>query len=90
MKTTIKSWLLKTVSVMVAIAMASFGLIASILIFTESIAIVATLDIARDTSIIVLSGIGLALIWLITLLAESANYIVITSFNKANKTKGPK
>jgi hypothetical protein len=83
----VKIWLTKGSVYLVALGMIGFGLFSSITIFAESVEIVLSMGYTKQGSAAILSGVGLVLIWLVTLLGDSANAFLITSFKKVSEAE---
>ena len=81
----VKIWLTKGSVFLIALGMIGFGLFSSIAIFAESVEIVLTMGYTKQASAAIISGIGLILIWLVTLLGDSANELMLTGFKKASE-----
>jgi hypothetical protein len=84
MKTAIKAWTLRVTSLLVSIFVASFSVGAGAVIFTRSVEIVNTLSLTKAESSGILVAIGLSLIWIIILGADSAEHILKSGFRKAD------
>ncbi len=85
MRTSIKILMLKSVTFLLGMVMVVFGAGAGIVIFTRSIEIVLGMPYTSEETSAILIGIGIALIWLIVLLTESAEWIVREGFKKVDK-----
>ena len=83
MKTSIKILMLKSVTYITSIAMMVFGVGSGIVIFTRSAEIILEMPYTKGEASAIMVGIGVALIWLIVLLSESAEWIVRKGFKKA-------
>jgi len=81
----VKIWLTKGSVFLLALGMIGFGLFSSITIFAESVEIVLSMGYTKQGSAAILSGVGLVLIWLVTLLGDSANELLLTGFKKASE-----
>ena len=90
MRTAIKIWTIRASVLVTALIMIGFGLGSSIIIFTECVKIVLALGYTKFKTGVILSGIGIVLIWLVTLLGDSANAFLITGFNKASEVEETK
>ena len=89
MKTTIKATLIKACTFITALLMVGFGLFSSIMIFAESVDIILTMGYTKEKAAVIMACIGLALIWLATLLGDSAHALMLAGFNKASKEEHP-
>jgi uncharacterized membrane protein YjgN (DUF898 family) len=87
MRTAVKAWIYKIAAFLAALAMMGFGLFASIAIFAESVGIVATMGYTKEASAAILVFIGLVLIWLVTLLGNSANAYMLFGIKKASEVE---
>ncbi len=85
MRTSIKVLMLKSVTFLLGIVMMVFGTGSGIVIFARSTEIVLGMPYTKTESSVILVGIGIALIWLIILLTESAEWIVRQGFKKVDK-----
>jgi hypothetical protein len=85
MKTSIKVLALKSATFLMGFAMVVFGTGSGIVIFTRSAEIVLGMPYTKTEASVILMGIGIALIWLIVLLTESAEWIVRQGFKKVDK-----
>lgn len=83
MKTAIKVALIKACVFITALLMVGFGLFASIAIFAESVEIILTMGYTKEKAAVIMACIGLALIWLATLLGDSAHEFMLAGFKKA-------
>ena len=83
MKTSIKILLLKAITYITSIVMMIFGVGSGIVIFTRSAEIILHMPYTKAEASAIIVGIGIALIWLIVLLAESAEWITKAGFKKA-------
>ncbi len=83
MRTSIKILALKSVIFLVGFAMLLFGVGSSIVIFTRAAEIILETPYTKGEASAIMVGIGVALIWLIVLLSESAEWIVRKGFKKA-------
>lgn len=90
MRTAIKVWAIKASVLVSSLIIVGFGLGSSAIIFSECVQIVLGLGYTKLKTGAILSGIGIVLIWLVTLLAESANAFFITGFKKASKAEETK
>tara|TARA_R100000152_G_C6752841_1_gene176565 strand:- start:732 stop:1001 length:270 start_codon:yes stop_codon:yes gene_type:complete len=84
----IKSGLIKASVFALGLFMAGFSFIASLVIFARMVEIIQNMYYTAPTKYGMIVGIGLVLIWLISLAANSAQWIVQEGFKKANQTKG--
>ena len=87
MKTSIKVLALKSATFLMGFAMVVFGTGSGIVIFTRSAEIVLGMPYTNAEASAILIGIGVILIWLIVLLAESAEWIVREGFKKVELIK---
>ncbi len=87
MKTSIKILMLKSVTFLLGMVMVVFGTGSGIVIFTRSVEIVLGMPYTNAEASAILIGIGVILIWLIVLLAESAEWIVREGFKKVELIK---
>jgi hypothetical protein len=87
MKTTIKSCMLKVTAFLTALFFTSFSFLASLVIFAESIELTQALHLTSPEKYGIIVGIGLILIWLVTLAADSSQWIMKNGFKKANDIK---
>jgi hypothetical protein len=87
MKTAIKAWSLKVTVFLTAIFFTTFSFIASLVIFAESIEITLSMGYTTSAKYGMIFGIGFVLIWLVTLAAESSQWIMKNGFKKANDIK---
>ena len=85
MKTAVRAWILKITSFAVAIAMAIFCVGSAAVIFTRSIEIIAGMGYTNNVELSILAGIGMLLIWIVVLGADSAEHILKAGFKKAGK-----
>lgn len=76
----IKAWLTKASIFTTALLMVGFGLFASIAIFAESVDIILAMGYTKEKAAVIMACIGLALIWLATLLGDSANSLMQVAF----------
>ena len=83
----VKANALKAVSFITALAFTSFSLVASLIIFAESIKIIQNIGYTNTAKYSILFGIGFVLIWLVTLTADSSQWIMKNGFKKANDIK---
>ena len=84
MRTAIKAWSLRIASFALAASMAVFGFASASAIFMEIIPIVQKLSYTSQKMYAILIGIALVLIWLVVLLADSAEHIIKIGFKKAD------
>jgi ABC-type nickel/cobalt efflux system permease component RcnA len=85
MRTSIKILLLKSVTFLVGLLMVAFGIGSGAVIFARSTEIVSSMPYTSEEASGILVFIGIILIWLIVLLAESAEWIVREGFKKVEK-----
>tara|TARA_R100000388_G_scaffold71530_1_gene51824 strand:- start:105 stop:389 length:285 start_codon:yes stop_codon:yes gene_type:complete len=90
MKSAVKAMVIKASVITLCASMALFGLISSIVIFSESILIIQKLNYTQIEEYGIVLAIGFVLMWLMTLVTDSVEHIIKTGFEKANKllTKG--
>ena len=90
MKSAVKAMVIKASVITLCVSMALFGLISSIVIFSESILIIQKLNYTQIEEYGIVLAIGFVLMWLMTLVTDSVEHIIKTGFEKANKllTKG--
>jgi hypothetical protein len=88
MKTTIKAYMLKAVSFLTALFCTGFCFAASLVIFAESVKITQSMTLTNPAKYGIMFGIGFVLIWLVTLAADSSQWIMKSGFKKANNLKG--
>ena len=89
MKTAIKVALIKACVFITALLMVGFGLFASIAIFAESVEIILTMGYTKEKAAVIMACVGLALIWLATLLGDSAHEFMLAGFKKASEVEEP-
>ena len=77
--------MIKAATFTVALLMVGFGLFASIAIFAESVEIILTMGYTKEKAAVIMACIGLALIWLATLLGDSAHEFMLAGFKKASE-----
>lgn len=87
MKTAIKAYMLKVTAFLTALFFTGFSFLASLVIFTESVELTQTLSLTSPAKYGILFGIGFVLIWLVTLAADSSQWIMKNGFKKANDIK---
>ena len=87
MKTPIKVYMLKVTAFLTALFFTSFSFLASLVIFAESIEITQSLHLTSPAKYGIIFGIGFVLIWLVTLAADSSQWIMKNGFKKANDIK---
>jgi hypothetical protein len=87
MRTAIKVWAIRASVIVSSLIMIGFGLGASVVIFSECVKIVLGLGYTKLKTGAILSGIGIALMWLVTLLGDSANAFLISGFKKASQVE---
>ena len=80
-----KAWLMRGSTFITALLMVGFGLFSSIIIFAESVDIITTMGYTKEKAAVIMAGIGLALIWLATLLGDSAHEFMLAGFKKASE-----
>jgi hypothetical protein len=85
MKTAIKAWSLRITSFLAALFVAGFSVGAGAVIFTRSIEIMHSMPYTEGQTTGILATIGLALIWIIVLGADSAEHILKEGLYKANE-----
>ena len=83
MRASIKILALKSVIFLVGFAMLLFGVGSSIVIFTRAAEIILEMPYTKGEASAIMAGIGIALIWLIVLLAESVEWITKAGIKKA-------
>mgnify|MGYP001219657586 CR=1 FL=1 len=84
----IKSTALKVATFALGLSMASFSFFASLVIFARTVEIIQNMYYTKPIMYGIIMGIGLVLIWLISLTASSAQWIVQEGFKKADQIKG--
>jgi len=87
MKTAIKAYALKVTAFLTALFFTGFSFLASLVIFAESVEITQSMVYTSATKYSILFGIGFILIWLVTLAADSSQWIMKNGFKKANEIK---
>ena len=87
MRTAIKVWALKMTAFLTALFFTVFSLLASVVIFAESVKITHNMEYTNATKYGMLLGIGFILIWLVNLAADSSQWIMKNGFKKANEIK---
>jgi len=87
MKTAIKAWALKITAFLTALFFTVFSLLASVVIFAESVQITQDMGYTNATKYGILFGIGFVLIWLVNLAADSSQWIMKNGFKRANDIK---
>ena len=85
MKTASRAMVLKIASFMLAVVISLYSMGASVLIFTEIIPVVKKLNYTDAQTYGIMAAIALVLMWLMTLVTDSAEHIVKTGFKKADK-----
>ena len=80
-----RATMIKEATFTVALLMVGFGLFASIAIFAESVEIILTMGYTKEKAAVIMACIGLALIWLATLLGDSAHEFMLAGFKKASE-----
>jgi len=88
MRTAIKAVMLKVTAFLTALFFTGFSFFASLVIFAESIEITQSLSLTSPAKYGIIFGIGFVLIWLVTLAADSSQWILKNGFKKANTFKG--
>ncbi len=88
MKTGIKVFMLRLVSFMTAFSMVAFGFGASFVILMRSSEILVHMYYTKPVFYGILAAIGITLIWLISLMSDSAEWIMKSGFEKAAKLEG--
>ena len=89
MRTTIKASLIRACTFITALLIVGFGLFSSIVIFAESVDIILTMGYTKEKAAVIMACIGLALIWLATLLGDSAHEFMLAGFKKASESEEP-
>ena len=87
MKTSIKVYMLKVTAFLTALFFTGFSFLASLVIFAESVQITQDIGYTNATKYGILFAIGFILIWLVTLAADSSQWIMKNGFKKANEIK---
>jgi hypothetical protein len=87
MKTAIKAYALKITAFLTALFFTSFSFLASLVIFSESIEITQNLHLTSPAKYGIIFGVGFILIWLVTLAADSSQWIMKNGFKKADDIK---
>ena len=87
MRTAIKIVLIKACTFITALLMVGFGLFSSIVIFAESVDIILAMGYTKEKAAVIMACVGLALIWLATLLGDSANEFMLAGFKKASEVE---
>ena len=88
MRTAIKVYMLKAAAFLTAIFFTGFSFLASLVIFAESVLITKDMHLTNPAKYGIMFGIGFVLIWLVTLAADSSQWILKNGFKKANTFKG--
>ena len=88
MRTAIKVYMLKAAAFLTAIFFTGFSFLASLVIFAESVLITKDMHLTSPAKYGIMFGIGFVLIWLVTLAADSSQWILKNGFKKANTFKG--
>tara|TARA_R110002110_G_scaffold283415_1_gene497615 strand:+ start:432 stop:692 length:261 start_codon:yes stop_codon:yes gene_type:complete len=83
MKTSIKILLLKSITFIMGFAAMIFGVGSSTVIFTRAAEIILETPYTKGEASAIMVGIGIVLIWIIGLLANSVEWIVKEGFKKA-------
>ena len=78
-----RATMIKAATFTVALLMVGFGLFSSVAIFAESVQIVLTLGYTKEKAAVIMACIGLGLLWLATLLGDSAHEFMLAGFKKA-------
>ena len=89
MRTTIKASLIRACTFITALLIVGFGLFSSIVIFAESVDLILTMGYTKEKAAVIMACIGLALIWLATLLGDSAHEFMLAGFKKASESEEP-
>ena len=89
MRTTIKASLIRACTFITALLLIGFGLFSSIVIFAESVDLILTMGYTKEKAAVIMACIGLALIWLATLLGDSAHEFMLAGFKKASESEEP-
>ncbi len=79
--------MLKATAFLTALFFTGFSFLASLVIFAESIEITQTMSLTNPAKYGIMFGIGFVLIWLVTLAADSSQWIMKNGFKKANDIK---
>ncbi len=87
MRTAIKAYALKVTAFLTALFFTGFSLLASVVIFAESVKITQNMEYTNATTYGMLLFIGFVLIWLVNLAADSSQWIMKNGFKKANDIK---
>jgi hypothetical protein len=82
-----KVYLIKSSAFLLALLMIGFGIFSSIMIFAQSVEIILAFGYTKEKSAVILSGIGFLLIWLVTLVGDSANEFLIAGYKKASEVE---
>ena len=88
MKTGIKVFLLRLVTFITAFSMVAFGFVASFVILIRSSEILLEFHYTEHVFYGILAAIGITLIWLVSMLSDSAEWIMKGGFRKAAKLEG--
>lgn len=88
MRTAIKAYMLKLTCFLCALFIVTFSFFSSLVIFAEIIGITQSMDYTKGAEYGILAAIGFVLIWLVTLAADSASWILKSGFKKADMFKG--
>ena len=83
----IKAYALKVTAFLTALFFTGFSFLASLVIFARSIEIIQNMGYTNAAKYGILFGIGFVLIWLVTLAADSSQWIMKNGFKKANEIK---
>tara|TARA_R100000231_G_scaffold78853_1_gene60925 strand:+ start:224 stop:496 length:273 start_codon:yes stop_codon:yes gene_type:complete len=90
MKTAIKAYMLKVTAFLTALFITGFSFLASLVIFAESVKITQGTGYTNGVKYGMLFAIGIILIWLVTLAADSSQWIMKNGFKKAEDLKRSK
>jgi uncharacterized membrane protein len=83
----IKAWLTKASTFTLALLIVAFGLGSSIVIFAESVNLILAMGYTKEKAAVIMACIGLVLIWLATLLGDSAHALMRVGFKKASEVE---
>tara|TARA_R110000850_G_scaffold85848_1_gene185158 strand:- start:1011 stop:1289 length:279 start_codon:yes stop_codon:yes gene_type:complete len=87
MKTSIKILLLKAITFTMVFATMIFCVGSSIVIFTRAAEIILQTPYTKAEASAIMVGIGVALIWLIVLISESADWSVRAALRRISKIR---
>ena len=87
MKTSIKILLLKSITFIMGFAAMIFGVGSTIVIFTRAAEIILQTPYTKAEASAIMVGIGVALIWLIVLISESADWSVRAALRRISKIR---